>query len=534
MSYQEEQFGEIADALREVSGTQDKIAAKDFASVIRTLSGSGGETVVDGFDVTSVVHLDGTQTLKIDGKDEDGISYQEKSITPTKEKQTVVPDIGYEAITLIEVDKIPDEYVIPDGTLEITENDTYDVTNYDSVNVKVAGSGGGEDSSADIKSFAYFCGKTTNVDNTANRYIIESPNFTTKGSISLANMFYDNSSISECPSFPTSTIKNMSYMFYGCTLLKSVSLLDTSRVTDMRNMFSGCSVLENVPTFDLSNVTTTYYMFNSCKKLTTIPQFNTSNVTNMSYMFYACTALTEIPQLDTSSVKDMSYMFANCSELTKIPQLNTSKVTTMRRLFGSCKKLTEIPLLDTSSVTNMQQMFYECSGLTTVPELNTSKVTNMASMFNYCTLLTEIPQLDTSSVTSMGSMFAGCTALTTIPLLDMIKVTSAPSSMFNNCTNLTNVTLKNIKVNLQLGSGTTYGHLLSMDSLINAIAELIQQTSARTLTIGSANLTKLANTYVKLIGDDGSGKLPFEVCESTDEGAMLIKDYVGLKNWSLA
>ena len=52
--------------------------------------------------------------------------------------------------------------------------------------------------------------------------------------------------------------------------------------------------------------------------------------------------------------------------------------------------------------------------------------------------------------------------------------------------------------------------------------------------MGTSNTAKLADTYVKLLEDDGSGKYPFELCESTDEGAMTITDYCLYKNWQLA
>ena len=52
--------------------------------------------------------------------------------------------------------------------------------------------------------------------------------------------------------------------------------------------------------------------------------------------------------------------------------------------------------------------------------------------------------------------------------------------------------------------------------------------------MGTANTAKLADTYVKLLEDDGTGKYPFELCESTVEGAMTITDYCLYKNWQLA
>lgn len=213
----------------------------------------------------------------------------------------------------------------------------------------------------------------------------------------------------------------------------------------------------------------------------------------------ASTLLTKVPHLNFENVENMSYAFSGAKYITDFSGIDFSKMKT-KGYYGA---------------------FNACVGMVEAPQLrNDGGVTTLNYAFYHCTNLRKIPRLNCDGVTSNGF-----------------------GSVVEYCTNLEEVWFYNIRANLKVGSGTSWGHLLTYECLVHLIGELIQTTSNLTLTIGSANLAKLANTYVRLVAptDEEAAqdrhiyvKHPFEICESTDEGAILITNYAKLKNWTLA
>jgi surface protein len=247
-------------------------------------------------------------------------------------------------------------------------------------------------------------------------------------------------------------------------------------------------------------------------------------------------------ELKGNSFGKLFYQFYGSSVDELLEGVDTSAITNMENAFYGCNKLTSIPLFDTKNVTIMDSMLSNCTMLTSVPLFDTRNVTRMGTMFERCSMLTSVPLFDTRNVTYLYAMFSRCSSLTTVPAFDVRNVTTL-SSMLNYCNKLEECWLRNIKANLQVGSGTSYGHLLTLESLLSLCKECCDTGSQKTLTIGSANLEKLANVYVKLItitddmrveDDLIDQKYPFVQCESTDADAMTLADYMALKKWTLA
>ena len=269
---------------------------------------------------------------------------------------------------------------------------------------------------------------------------------------------------------------------------------------------------------------------------------DTINVKNAQYMFYEARRLIKAPLFNTKNIIHAESMFTNCENLESIPTYDMSNLLYAQGMFSGCKKLKSAKMNNINKLSNTESMYAICESLQSVQECDMSGVTAANRMFYGCIELTELPPLNTSNATNLKDICWGCKKLVTVPLIDMNSVTSSmfAENMFTGCEQLTNLTLKNIKQGVEISDGTTFGNLLTVESLINTCKECIRRsgTSIYKVKIGSVNLEKIANVYVKFT-DESTIEIPVGekgdvvVCDSTDVGAMTIQEYMALKNWTI-
>jgi hypothetical protein len=127
----------IGDAIRTKSGKTEKLTLDEMPAEIGGLSEN-----LDA-ELTEQENLIDTLQTSLENKMIGGGSVepklQEAEATPTESEQTLTPESGYDGFSKVTIHPIPDGYIQPSGSVEITENGTIDVTQYASATVNVAG-----------------------------------------------------------------------------------------------------------------------------------------------------------------------------------------------------------------------------------------------------------------------------------------------------------------------------------------------------------------------------------------------------------
>lgn len=163
----------------------------------------------------------------------------------------------------------------------------------------------------------------------------------------------------------------------------------------------------------------------------------------------SCVTIMEI--MLTDEYYKMDDIFPDCTKIEtfSFSEYDTSKLTTALDMFNMCFKLVALDLsnFDTSNITMMAGMFCGCKSLASLnlSNFDTSKVLSMNGMFNQCEKFTslDLSSFDTSNVIDMKYMFYKCENLASIKGIIDMKTCIDYSKMFQGCTRLSGVKIKN-------------------------------------------------------------------------------------------
>lgn len=192
---------------------------------------------------------------------------------------------------------------------------------------------------------------------------------------------------------------------------------------------------------------------------------------------------------DTENVKNFGEFFYNCRSLTTAPNINTSNATTTVSMFLGCNNLVSIPSYNLGSVETANQMFEYCGELTELPELDLHSVLKANYMCYDCSKLIRANRLYITNLSSAQFMFAGCKRLEEVGEISFSDNAFSTEGMFNGCSSLKILHLRNINTRLDISSST----LFERDALLEVINNLATLTSAKTLELGETNLAKLTD-----------------------------------------
>lgn len=292
---------------------------------------------------------------------------QYKYVTPSKEFQTIEPDSGYDGLMVVDVYPIPPEYSIPQGTIDLYENGTYNVVDfaearvqftpnlqYKAVTPKKETQVIGPDKGYDGLAIVDIGPVTSNIDKN-----IVSENIRDGVEILGVQGTLKSEGAKYAPQYISWRQQDATDLTY------EVSNIDSSRIISCMRMFDTCS---NLTSLDLSSWTLEScnrlgYMFYNSTKLKSInmSNFDTRNVIYMNSMFYQCKALpsVDISHFNPKSLTNVNAMFQNCTALTEvdISSICTTKINNSALMFSGCTKLTKV-IIDSPNVFPMTNVSF--------------------------------------------------------------------------------------------------------------------------------------------------------------------------------
>ena len=248
-------------------------------------------------------------------------------------------------------------------------------------------------------------------------------------------------------SWTNGRILNFSKLFYGCKKMKECTVLGCNTYSWGANYTMNCA-----------------YMFRSCHNLIYPPKITFFNVTDAWDMFESCENIIAVG----SNYFDFQEM-NNC--------LSTGY------MFYHCHNIIEVDLNQSSWGCNTARtdcMFYECWNLKYVVNIGTGKVSDFKYMFSNC-----------RNLISVGKDYTGRQSY-----ISSFNMNSAENiyNMFSYCNNLQDLSITNLKINLDL----SYCNL-NPQSLYNIINNgLVDVNAQRTLNLGSKQLSRVNNELVAI------------------------------------
>ena len=192
---------------------------------------------------------------------------------------------------------------------------------------------------------------TGNIENLLDYATVESGNHPTMANYCYRYMFRDCTSLTRAPALSATTLSTYCYsnMFQGCTGLTQAPALPATTLADdcYNDMFYGCTGLTQAPALPATTLKNYCYqsMFRACTGLTQAPALPATTLADYCYndMFYSCTSLTQAPALPATTLKNYCYqgMFYDCTSLAQVPALSATKLKNYcyRYMFQNCTSL---------------------------------------------------------------------------------------------------------------------------------------------------------------------------------------------------